>query len=177
MKIHKTSFPLNSLLTNNKFQYSDTFEGNINNPTNKNITVDEVGTSFFTSSPKWVGQLMNLRNRIVKLFGLKTGASIKEQMNDPSTISLEKGKQLGIFKVFDRNEKEIILGENDKHLDFRVSLMTDQEKDQPKLLITTIVSFHNWFGKLYFLPVKPFHKIIVRSMLKRTILSLENKIK
>lgn len=177
MQINQVPFPINSLLANKEFEYSDTFVGHISNPKNEKITVEEIGKSFFTSSPKWIGLLMGLRNRIVKMFGLKTGESITEQINNPSTISLEKGKQLGIFRVFDRNEQEIILGENDKHLDFRVSLMVDQTKDQSQLLITTIVSFHNWFGKLYFLPVKPFHKIIVKSMLKRTILSLENKIR
>ncbi|AYZ35431.1 DUF2867 domain-containing protein [Chryseobacterium indologenes] len=34
-------------------------------------------------------------------------------------------------------------------------------------------TFHNWTGVLYFLPVRPFHKLIVPAMLKNIIGQLE----
>jgi hypothetical protein len=73
--------------------------------------------------------------------------------------------------VFHKTDHEIILGEDDKHLDFRVSLYLDEntETNQKQLTISTLVKFNNIFGKLYFMPVLPFHKLIVPTMLKGII--------
>ena len=75
-----------------------------------------------------------------------------------------------MFQVFDKNENELILGEDDKHLNFRISLFIDHQSKE--IIITTTVIYNNWFGKLYFLPVKPFHRFIVPSMLKAIIKEL-----
>jgi hypothetical protein len=37
----------------------------------------------------------------------------------------EVGERAGLFKVFDKTSNEIVLGENDKHLSFRVSFLID----------------------------------------------------
>jgi len=82
-----------------------------------------------------------------------------------------------LFRVYSKTENEVILGENDKHLNFRISLLKEDNKvkeNQKKLTISTTVKFNNWFGKLYFLPVKPFHKIIVAKMLKGILEQIEN---
>ena len=50
---------------------------------------------------------------------------------------------------------------------------TDNTKKD--LTISTTVEFNNWFGRLYFLPVRPFHKIIVPTMLKGIIKELETQ--
>ena len=71
----------------------------------------------------------------------------------------------------------MILGEDDKHLNFRVSLFIDHRNDEEankKLIISTTIKFNNWFGRLYFLPVRPFHKLIVVAMLKKIIQRVEN---
>jgi hypothetical protein len=80
--------------------------------------------------------------------------------------------------VFDKTDNEIVIGENDKHLDFRVSLLFDENKnhfDEKSLTISTTVKFHNWLGVLYFLPVRPFHKLIVPAMLQNMIGKLEKR--
>ncbi len=58
------------------------------------------------------------------------------------------GERFGLFKVLDKKEKEIILGEDDKHLDFKVSLLYVQPEN--KIYISTGVQYHNFFGRLYF---------------------------
>ncbi|WP_228390859.1 DUF2867 domain-containing protein [Chryseobacterium contaminans] len=91
--------------------------------------------------------------------------------------SREVGERYGLFKVFNKTNNEIVMGENDKHLDFRISLLFDKNQggqDENSLTISTTVKFHNWLGVLYFLPVRPFHKLIVPSMLKNIINNLEN---
>lgn len=177
MTILKTTLPKESLLNTNteKHDYIDSFQGVLNDPENK-FTLVDIGKSFFSSGPKWIESLFALRNRIVSLFGLKTPNNITNRQNQLNNFKCEKGERFGLFEVFNKTENEIILGENDKHLNFRVSLFVEQQKNEltkKNLTISTTVAFNNWFGRLYFLPVKPFHRLIVPTMLKGIIRELE----
>jgi hypothetical protein len=69
-----------------------------------------------------------------------------------------------IFTVSARSENEIVMEENDKHLKFRTSLLMDGGQ----LYLTTLVRYNHWLGKLYFIPVKPFHRMLIKSQLKKT---------
>lgn len=160
MKTIKSKLPETSLLKNIPHDYMDSYSVTLNE---KELTVEQVGKSFFTSDPAWVKSLFALRDRVVSLFGLKTsGTDNRKQLIDD--FNCEVGQKLGLFKVFDKNEHEVILGEDDSHLDFRVSLFLDNQNDV--LTVSTIVQIHNWLGRLYFLPVKPFHRLIVPTMVK-----------
>ncbi len=117
---------------------------------------------LFESAPWWVESLMDLRNAVVKWFGLKTGDTTKEEVMRNFSLS---NPNMGLFNIYGYSESEVILGEDDKHLDFRVSLLI--ERENRRLVLTTVVQFNNWLGRLYFLPVSFFHRIIVKAMLKK----------
>jgi len=179
MKIVKTTLPNNSILntSHKEYGYVDSFQGVLNDVENKITSVD-IGKAFFSSGPKWVGKLFNLRNKIVSVFGLKTSGNIVDRQQQLDNFKCEPGEQLGLFKVFKKTDNEVIIGENDKHLNFRVSLFLDKsktDKSKKDLTISTTVEFNNWFGRLYFLPVRPFHKFIVPTMLKGIIKELEKQ--
>ncbi|MCT2564099.1 DUF2867 domain-containing protein [Chryseobacterium herbae] len=176
MKIEKTELPEASVLSKEKafFDYTDSFRGEVLNR-ERNFSIAEIGNTFFTSIPQWGKKMFAFRNSIVKMFGLKTGAD-KSKPLEPKNLKLEVGEQVGILTIFDKTDCEIIMGENDKHLDFRVSLLYDKAKnnsEENSLTISTTVKYHNWLGILYFLPVRPFHQLIVPVMLKKMITKLE----
>jgi hypothetical protein len=144
--IELTTIPENSVIGSgfDKIDYCDTFR--IVKSTND--TAEEVASKIF-NLPKWVNWLMSIRNSIVGIFGLSKGL---------------KNPQTSYFTVIEKNEDEIVMGENDKHLDFRVSVLVDRANSF--IYVTTIVCYNNFWGRIYFLPVKPFHKLIVKSILK-----------
>jgi len=123
----------------------------------KDIDNNELISAFFTSSPPWVDKLFTLRNKLLGFFGFKT--DMGELDAKPPFI---EGQKVGFFYLYILGKNEVIMGEDDKHLDFRVSFLTEENK----LIITTAVMFKNKFGKIYFFIVKPFHKIIVAIMVK-----------
>tara|TARA_B100000674_G_C37619221_1_gene813493 strand:- start:164 stop:754 length:591 start_codon:yes stop_codon:yes gene_type:complete len=179
MKIIKTSLPNNSVLNTSQknYDFSDSFESVFKDSQNT-INITEIGKAFFTSGPKWVDNLFSLRNKIVSVFGLKTPGKVTNRAKQLELFKCNPGEQLGLFKVFSKNENEVILGEDDKHLNFRISIFVNQSKEETKkkhLIISTTVEYNNWFGKLYFLPVRPFHKLIVPTMLKGIIRKLEKE--
>lgn len=178
MSISKSTLPVDSILMSgeNQYDYIDSYQGFFRNK--KNITSTEIGKAFFMSGPKWIEKLFDFRNKIVGFFGLKISGKISQRQHMLDNFKAEKGEQIGLFKVFDKTENEIILGEDDKHLNFRVSLLLekqDSEEKKNKIIISTTVKFNNSFGRLYFLPVKPFHKLIVPTMLKAIIKNIEQE--
>ncbi|WP_211206857.1 DUF2867 domain-containing protein [Thiolinea disciformis] len=75
--------------------------------------------------------------------------------------------RIGIFTLFENSFDEVLLGDRDKHLDVMLSvhrrvLNTGQHVC---ITVTTVVHIHNWLGKLYMIPVKPMHRIIVPRVL------------
>ena len=114
----------------------------------KNITPDTFFDMVFSQLPCWVNWLLKLRNILVKPLGLDTESRISDQVSE-------------------RNENEIIWGMADKHLNFHVSMWCGSHKNgKQELRITTVVKYNNLIGKLYFFIIRPFHKIIIYSMLK-----------
>ena len=177
MKIQKSEFPLDSNLFQTSYDYFDSYQSDLKD-SKGSIDILTVSKAFISSSPQWIESLFQFRNKIVALFGLKTGPKTDRQ-TVLDNFNGQRGEQLGFFKVYERSENEIILGEDDTHLDFRVSLLLkDQQATIKTLTITTTVIFHNFFGKLYFFPVKPFHRIIVPVMLKGIIkqINLQEKV-
>jgi hypothetical protein len=125
----------------------------------------------YITFPKWIKKLLNLRNKVVGLFGLKTSGHIRQkQILDK--FKCEQSDRIGLFKVFEKTDNEVVLGEYYKHLDFRISLFLERSKEneiEKRLAISTAVVFKNLFGRLYFLLITPLHKIIVRDMLKSIV--------
>lgn len=130
MKTEKVELPETSILSKDKhtFDYVDSFRGYFEN-SNRNYTSTEIGKAFFSSGPKWIEQLFSLKNKIVKIFGLKTSENITDRQKQLDNFSCEPNEQLGLFKVFDKTENEVVLGEDDKHLNFRVSLLFKPAND------------------------------------------------
>ena len=97
------------------------------------------------------------RDTVAGAIGLRTSAGAKAEE------ALRVGLRAGPFRVLAIEPRSLVLGEDDKHLDFRVLLGLDDE-DPPALTVTTLVCFHGRFGRVYFAGVRPFHRVIVRSM-------------
>ena len=130
-------------------------------------SIDYLTALLFSSIPAWVRILLNLRSILVKPFGLDTGTLPAQHSFDVS-LRYHIGDTAVFFPVVDRSESEIVMAKNDKHLYFRTSLYVEKTSDQHLLdaYLTTLVKFHNIGGRLYFAPVKPFHKLIMRTLLK-----------
>lgn len=154
--------PSSSIILNNfgKVDYCDSYK--INLP--KKILVDVAAKEMF-GTKSWADKLLDLRNFVVRIFGLKTSVSHQVQ----SEIPYKAGNKIGIFTVEMRNEYEIVMAEYDKHLNFKTSVLTIDNEPCTDLYFTTIVHFNNIWGRLYFIPVKPFHRLIIKSSIKRII--------
>jgi hypothetical protein len=135
--------------------FSDTFS-----TSNHSNTIEEIAKLIFDTSPKWISNLFRIRNWIVKFFGLKTSVPADYH------TKFELGGYVKFFKIYYIAENEVILGADDKHLNFRV-LIYNTHAEKYNIKVTTLVKFNNSFGKFYMTLVKPFHRLVVMKMVSQ----------
>jgi hypothetical protein len=111
----------------------------------------------------WARSLMRVRDTIVKNFGVKTSAQISSEARASGT------ERISFFPVQSRSERELVVGEDDRHLDFRTSVLVRPRADGrgDELIATTVVHCHNKLGRAYLALISPIHRLIVRSNLRR----------
>ncbi|MET2830159.1 DUF2867 domain-containing protein [Mesorhizobium shangrilense] len=111
-------------------------------------------------APRWISRLTQLRNLAVRPFGLKTGA-------EPDMLPESR---IGIFPLISQAPGRVVLGLDDRHLDFRMLVeVKDLGAGRQEVAVSTIVKTHNLLGRMYLAVVKPFHRIIVPAMLAQVL--------
>ena len=136
--------------------YSDAYKMTLSDTS---LSAEEIYINIFSYIPSWVVQLMVVRNKIVSLFGLKMGDSVSHKK------VLIVGEKAGMFLIYRIEEEEIIAGEDNIHLDFRLSVLKKNEE----VTISTHVHYNNLFGKIYMSIITPFHKMVVKVMMKNAL--------
>ena len=144
--------------------YADAYA--IRLPTESATDVDSVVRTLFTAHPRWIDALMALRNKLVRLIGQKTPPRGAHEREIRKIRNLQPGSVAGIFHVLARNDDEIVLGEDDRHLDFRLSVLVRRQAGVAWAVVTTVVRFNGRWGRAYFVPVRPFHQLIIPAMLR-----------
>lgn len=135
--------------------FEDTFS-----TTNTADTLKEIAEQIFGSPPKWVALLLQLRNFIVRFMGLQY--SVPENYH----TQFEIGGYINFFKIFDIGDNYLLMGLDDKHLNFRVVIYNDNTPEW-NIKVTTLVEYNNKMGQIYMSIVKPFHVWIIQSMIGR----------
>lgn len=171
--IKKVRVPAKSLAMHafSKVDYADAYAVPL--PPGNEVDIDTLARAFFSAAPNWVDALMSLRDVLAGSIGLKMAASATRPSKQEMKRKLEPGMRAGVFKVYERTEREILMGEDDRHLDFRVSVLLHRQAGVRWLVVSTVVRFNGWLGRAYFLPVRPFHKLIVPAMVKGMVKAAE----
>ncbi|MGH8689111.1 MAG: DUF2867 domain-containing protein [Burkholderiales bacterium] len=133
-------------------------------PSSASSDPDLLARHILGNQPSWIGYLTKIRDAIVVFFGLKTARHLATLSSDAKT------KRIGIFKVYSTSNTEIVLGEDDKHLDFRVSVLCSGKttsKIGRQLTFSTVVHCHNLLGRAYLWVIPPLHRLVVKASLRR----------
>ncbi len=119
---------------------------------------------MFSQQAPWVARLLWLRDALVSVLGIKT---TRELQNAPESPPV---RRVSFFRIYAQDASEILLGEDDSHLDFRLSVRCEplgtSERSQ-QLIVTTVVQCHNRIGRLYILLIAPWHRLVVHSAMQR----------
>jgi hypothetical protein len=126
-------------------------------PNNATTDPETIARFLFSHRSPWFSLLMQLRDALVAPFGIKTS----EQFQGSG------GKRIGVFKIYETGIHEVVMGEDDIHLDFRLSILL-QRKIDPYVILSTVAHCHNLLGRIYIKLITPFHRMVVRSVLSRS---------
>lgn len=113
----------------------------------------------------WIRALTRLHDALVAPAGVKSTHTI---------AAAAHGGTIGFFPVLSQTATEIVLGADDRHLDFRAAIaLQADDGGRRELIAVTVVHCHNRFGRCYLAAIKPFHRLIVKANMERAVRTVQ----
>ena len=77
--------------------------------------------------------------------------------------------RVGIFRIRHLSDTEVVMGQDDKHLDVQVSICKQPAAPgtAPRVVLSTVVHIHNTLGHAYMAVITPIHRVIARGTAQR----------
>jgi len=148
-----------------KFYYWDSFLAPLKHPEQ---TMTELYLAIFAHPPRYFARLLTLRGKIVRLFGLR-GHKASQFKHIEIKDDYRIGEKIALFTLYAQSDREIVSGGDDKHLDFRVSVLKVNGSQGSRITVTTVVTTHNLFGRIYLFLILPMHRFGVRTLLSNAV--------
>ena len=161
------SFPAESRLRPElgKAYYHDTYEAPLRR---HDLKPHEIYIAILGHLPWWARALIIVRNAIVSPFGLHAERAARVWTPELKN-NYVPGDKIVRFTLFSQDENEIIAGLDDKHLNFRVSVIKRQDGTAHRVAMSTVIFVHNAFGKAYLSVILPFHRFGMRHLLAQAV--------
>jgi Protein of unknown function (DUF2867) len=135
-------------------QFADAFRVTIDSGA---IDARAAATRMFGRPVGWIEALIVLRNLVVAPFGLKSSGA-----GDNGKLGM-----IGLFPVISEAPEQLVAGFDDSHLDFRVVIDVAAAGKGQQVTATTLVRTHNWLGRSYLAVIAPFHRRVVKRLLRQ----------
>lgn len=116
----------------------------------------------------WMKTLLSVRDRLTGLIGMKTTDRLALEQSSLPPDQRAPGDRIGFFRIYSVTGNEILLGEDDWHQDFRLSLLR-LPGPSPRIFAATCCKRHNLAGHAYLALILPFHKLIARTVLDKAV--------
>jgi Protein of unknown function (DUF2867) len=134
----------------------------------KQASVVDVFFGVFGHHPLWMKHILITRNRMALFCGLDAPTA-GEIMNPQVKSSYSVGEKIGPWPIFFLTGSELVAGRDNKHLDFRLSVLKEGSGEAVSAVISTVCTTHNAFGRLYLFFIIPFHKWGVKRLIGRAV--------
>jgi hypothetical protein len=109
----------------------------------------------------WIRALTRVRDAVMATVGVKSSRAI-------GAAAAARGPVIGYFPLLSKSAGELVVGEDDRHLDFRVAiLLRTGAAGGRELVVVTVVHCHNRLGRTYLAVIAPFHRAIARANLEQ----------
>ena len=168
MVIVECDVPATSLLDRKVVEAADFRDAYRAPLTRLELGMVEIFSALFGHAPLYVKLALVVRNAVAKLAGLDV-PTVAEIMKVDIRGAYRIGDKIGPWSVFSINEREIVAGRDNKHLDFRVSVLKQAEDDATSVTVSTICIVHNVWGKIYLFFIVPFHRLGVKDLISRAV--------
>ena len=132
------------------------------------LSIVDIFFALFGHTPFWMKALLIARNAIARRFGLEAPTAV-EILHPTVRASYHVDDKIGPWPIYFIGEDEIVAGRNNKHLDFRLSVLRVKDGASESVVVSTICSVHNLAGKVYLFFIVPFHRTGVQALLANAV--------
>ena len=168
MRVIECDVPSTSALSRDligKCDFHDSWRAPLARP---ELGIVELFFALFGHTPLWMKSLLIVRNAAARLVGLEA-PTVAEIMKPTVRTVYSVGDKIGPWPIFFIGGNEIIAGRDNKHLDFRVSVLKTVDGETMSVVVSTICTVHNLFGKIYLFVIVPFHRNGVRALMRNAL--------
>jgi Protein of unknown function (DUF2867) len=138
--------------------------------TKPKASVLDIYFSVFGHHPAWMKWALIMRNRLAAAAGLATAADV-DILHPRRRLHYQVGDLIGPWPIFGLTETELIVGRDNRHLDFRLSVLIEPANGWQTAVISTVCTTHNLFGQFYLSIVTPFHTWGMKLLISRAFAS------
>lgn len=123
--------------------------------------IEVLARSAFERPAGWIRALTRVRDAVMATVGVKSSRAI-------GAAAAARGLVIGYFPLLSKSAGELVMGEDDRHLDFRAAILLRATAEGGRELVAvTVVHCHNQLGRAYLAAITPFHRAIVQANLER----------
>jgi Protein of unknown function (DUF2867) len=154
MSVTECEIPSTSILGSSLIEaayFRDSYRAPLRDP---RASVIDIFFAVFAHHPMWIKIILIIRNRIATLCGLAapTAAEIlRPQIKNHYSV----GDKIGPWPIFSLSQTELVAGRDNQHLDFRLSVLKEANGEIESIVVSTICTVHNTFGKVYLFLIVP----------------------
>ncbi len=170
MAVEKCDIPTFSVLDRRLVEaayFRDSYRAPLSRP---RASAVEIFASLFAHHPVWMKMLLIARNAVASFCGLDAPTA-REILHPEFKRSYVVGDKIGVWPIFSLSETELVAGRDNKHLDFRLSVLKVTDGATASVVVSTICMVHNLFGKIYLFFIVPFHKWGVKRLISNAIIA------
>ena len=130
-------------------------------PVGASHDLELLARATFERPAGWIRALTQVRDVMMLTVGVKSSAAV-------GAAAAARGPVIGYFPLLSKSAGELVMGADDRHLDFRVAmLLSTRTEGGRELVLVTVVHCHNLLGRTYLAVIAPFHRAIARASLER----------
>ena len=168
MNIVKCDVPSGSMLSRELIErayFRDSYRAPLSHG---ELGIVDIFYGIFAHHPLWMKLLLIVRNKVAVVAGVDAPTA-SEILHPEIKDSHSVGEKIGVWPIFSLSENEIVAGRNNKHMDFRLSVLKVPDGNRTSVVVSTICTVHNLSGKLYLFFVVPFHRYGVRKLMANAL--------
>src|SRR4030081_4102517 len=123
-------------------------------PAGASDDLEVLARALFERQAWWIRALTWVRDAVMATVGVKSSRAI-------GAAAAARGSVIGYFPLLSKSAGELVVGEDDRHLNFRVAiLLRAGAAGRREFVAVTVVHCHNRLGRTYLAVIAPFHPVI-----------------
>ena len=168
MRVVECEVPDHSALGKDLIEHADFHDAYRAPLSHSDRGVVEIFFAIFAQRPGWMKLMLIARHKAAALAGLEVPTT-SEIMSMEQREHYFVGEKIGPWPIFFLSSDELVAGRDNKHMDFRFSIIKVRDGVRLSVVVSTFCMVHNKFGQYYLSSIIPIHKFGLRWLMANAL--------